>query len=173
MGDEGRVGQGADTALAWALRAATMTDADEIANVWHTAWGDGHRGHVPEGLHRHRGLDDFRERVGPRLPATTVAVTGARVIGFVAVAADELEQLFVTREARGSGVAAALLRHGEATIALGHDAAWLAVVAGNARARRFYERHGWRDAGALPYLAETPGGSFSVPSRRYEKRVRP
>lgn len=173
MGDEVRVRQGANAAPAWTLRAATSADADEIANVWHTGWGDGHRGHVPEALHRYRGIDDFRERVDPRLSSTTVAAAGATVIGFVVVQADEIEQLFVAREARGSGVATALLEHGEATVALLHDAAWLAVVAGNARARRFYERQGWRDAGAFDYIAETAGGPFAVPSRSYEKRVRP
>jgi len=47
-----------------------------------------------------------------------------------------------------------------------------AVVAGNSRARRFYERHGWHDAGAFVYAAEIAGTSFPVPSHRYEKRVR-
>jgi hypothetical protein len=49
-----------------------------------------------------------------------------------------------------------------------HTRAWLAVVAGNARARAFYERHGWRDAGPFIYHAETEAGAFPVPSHRYE-----
>ena len=82
-------------------------------------------------------------------------------------------ELFVVRTARGGGVARDLLRAGEAAIAsTGHDTAWLAVVAGNARARRFYEREGWHDAGSLEYSAEIPSGTVIVPSHRYEKRVR-
>jgi hypothetical protein len=52
--------------------------------------------------------------------------------------------------------------------AAGHVSAWLAVVPGNARARRFYERRGWADDGPFDYLA--PGG-IAVPCRRYVKRV--
>jgi GNAT superfamily N-acetyltransferase len=85
------------------------------------------------------------------------------------VKADEIEQLFVERAARGTGVAAMLLRKGEAEIrSAGHRRAWLAVVAGNQRARSFYSREGWRDSGPFTYLAETPAGPFAVPSHRYE-----
>jgi len=75
----------------------------------------------------------------------------------------------VDRTARGTGVAAQLLRRGEDEVrGNGHSRAWLAVVAGNARARAFYERHGWRDAGPFTYQAETAAGTFPVPSHRYE-----
>jgi GNAT superfamily N-acetyltransferase len=153
------------------LRPASPGDVEAIAGVWHEAWGDGHLGNVPEALMPFRGLAHFRERVPPRIPGTTVAVSGPRVVGFVTVRGDEVEEIFVARDARGSGVAAALLRHAERAIAARHDLAWLAVVDGNARARRFYERNGWRDAGAFDYAAEIPGGTLPVPSRRYEKRL--
>jgi len=92
-----------------------------------------------------------------------------RVLGFVVVKEDELEQVYVDRSARGSGVAAALLRQGEDEVRrAGHTRAWLAVVAGNARARAFYARQGWRDAGPFIYHAETAEGTFPVPSHRYE-----
>jgi len=45
------------------------------------------------------------------------------------------------------------------------------VVSGNARARRFYERHGWIDTGLIDYLAATEEGSVSIPAHRYNKRV--
>jgi len=45
------------------------------------------------------------------------------------------------------------------------------VVAGNARALRFYERSGWVDAGAIDYDAPIEGGAIRVACRRYEKRV--
>jgi ribosomal protein S18 acetylase RimI-like enzyme len=64
-----------------------------------------------------------------------------------------------------------LLTHAEQTIANRHDRAWLAVVAGNVRARRFYERQGWQDAGPFDYFAEVGGGTFTVPCHRYEKQL--
>lgn len=73
---------------------------------------------------------------------------------------------------RRSGIADALLDHGETVIRAGFDRAWLAVVAGNARARRFYERNGWSDTGAFDYPAFGPDGvPIAVPARRYEKRL--
>lgn len=158
------------------LRAATLDDTDAIAEVWHCAWADGHAGNVPDELYRYRNdARGFRDRVPQRIPWTTVALAGtASVVGFVTVHDDELEQIFVLRAARGGGVARELLRAGEDAIAAaGHDTAWLAVAAGNARARRFYEREGWRDAGPFDYSAEIPSGTMTVPCRRYEKRVRP
>ena len=44
----------------------------------------------------------------------------------------------------------------------GHRQVWLAVVAGNARARRFYERSGWTDEGPFAYLADGPDGLITV-----------
>jgi GNAT superfamily N-acetyltransferase len=163
----------ADTKRAsFRLRPADAGDVEEVAHVWYLGWQDGHLGHVPAPLVLHRDFDSFRARVPARIAATTVAVRDARVIGFVTVHSDELEQIFVVESARGGGVAQALLDHAEAAIARRYEVAWLAVVAGNARARRFYERHGWRDAGAIDYAAEIVGGRISVPSQRYEKTVR-
>jgi putative acetyltransferase len=92
--------------------------------------------------------------------------------GFVMVVGDEVEQVFVGPAARGTGVAAVLLAEAERRVAAhGYDEAWLAVVAGNARARRFYEKCGWVDGGDLPYEVTAGGRTWTSPCRRYTKRV--
>jgi GNAT superfamily N-acetyltransferase len=92
--------------------------------------------------------------------------------GFIMVVEDEVEQVYVAREHRGTGVAAALLARAEEIVASnGHESAWLAVVPGNARARRFYERNGWTDNGLIEYPATIAGGSVFTPARRYDKRI--
>jgi GNAT superfamily N-acetyltransferase len=154
------------------LRDATAADAAAIAEIWHRGWRDGHIGHVPEALLEHRGLGEFARRVAPRLATTTVAELDGRVVGFVTVDGDEAEQVYVDRDARGTGVAGQLLSHAEAVIGASYPTAWLAVVAGNARARAFYARQGWVDAGAFDYYAETAAGPMLVPSHRYEKTLR-
>ncbi len=88
------------------------------------------------------------------------------------VVGDEVEQVFVGPAARGTGVAAALLTEAERQVAAaGHASAWLAVVAGNARARRFYEKCGWVDEGDLPYEVTAGGQTFVSPCRRYVRSV--
>ena len=162
----------ATPAGAFQLRAATLDDVGAIAEVWHSGWIDGHLGHVPEALFEHRRPADFLRRVPPRIACTTVAVVDGRVAGFVTVHDDEVEQLFVAAAARGSGVASALLDLAERQIGDRHAVTWLAVAAGNARARRFYERCGWQDRGGFEYAAEIAGGTLPVPCRRYEKNLR-
>jgi ribosomal protein S18 acetylase RimI-like enzyme len=154
------------------LRPAAEADVDAIADIWHRGWLDAHLGRVPDTLLPHRGRAELRSGLPARLDTTTVATVGRKVVGFVTVHDDEIEQLYVDASARGTGIAGALLAHGESVIGAAHDLAWLAVVPDNARARRFYERCGWSDAGAFDNPAWTPGGdTIAVPSLRYEKAL--
>lgn len=154
------------------LRRAVDADIPAIAAIWHRGWREVHLDHVPATLRRHRRHGDFRDRVPACLDLTTIATIGSDVVGFVMAHDDEIEQLYVAATARGSGVAAALLGHGETVVGARFDRAWLAVVAGNVRARRFYERNGWSDRGAFDNPAWTTSGpTIAVPSRRYEKRL--
>lgn len=154
------------------MRAATDSDARVVADIWYRGWRDGHEGHVADELVRARTEASFRERASERLADTTVATVGGAVAGFVMVVDDEVEQVYVAQAHRGTGVAAALLARAEEIVAgNGYEAAWLAVVDGNARARRFYERSGWVDQGVIDYAAATEGGTIAVRARRYGKRV--
>jgi putative acetyltransferase len=158
----------------YSIRSAAGGDVDAVARIWYSAWRDGHLGHVPDGLLAFRTEEHFLSRARERISRLWVAEAGGTIVGFVAIKADELEQLFVERAARGTGVAKMLIDRGEQELRrAGHRRAWLAVVAGNSRARAFYTRCGWRDAGAFTYLAETSAGPFEVPSHRYEKDLEP
>jgi GNAT superfamily N-acetyltransferase len=80
--------------------------------------------------------------------------------------------VYVAAAHRGTGVADALLAEAERLVAAaGHRRAWLAVVPGNARARRFYERRGWADEGPFEYAAATSAGTIAIPCHRYAKPV--
>lgn len=150
------------------LRPAKDADTAVIARIWREGWRDGHVGHVPPELVEARTDRTFDERAADRLPRTTVATIDGDVAGFTVVVEDEAEQVYVDRAARGSGVASLLLAEAERQVAeKGHRRAWLAVAPGNTRARRFYERCGWRDEGPFDYQAEGPGGPIAVPCHRY------
>jgi GNAT superfamily N-acetyltransferase len=156
------------------LRPATADDAGRVAEVWQAAWYDGHRGHVPDALVEARDPAYFRARAGELVDRTTVAVDRDELLGVLIVEDDELMQLMVSAAARGRGVGGLLLDEAERQVTTaGHDEVWLAVVPGNATARRFYESHGWVDRGEESYAAVTLGGStVPVPVRRYVKRLR-
>ena len=154
------------------VRSAVAEDAHAIAEIWESAWRDAHLGHVPDSLVEVRTAESFRERAGALVPETSVAVVDGVVAGFVTLDADELEQLFVDRDHRGTGVADALMADAERRLrAAGHRQVWLAVVAGNARARRFYERSGWTDEGPFEYSAYGWDGPITVAAHRYVKAI--
>lgn len=156
------------------LRPARSEDAEAIADIWRQGWQDGHLGYVPQGLVDVRTEESFSTRAAERIPDATVATVDGAVTGFVMVVEDEVEQVYVAAAARGTGVADALMREAERKVAgSGHPKAWLAVVAGNARARAFYERAGWVDEGGFDYEAFVEGGTIAVPCRRYTKPLAP
>jgi GNAT superfamily N-acetyltransferase len=159
---------------ALSLRRASAEDAGAVATIWCDGWRDAHLGHVPEALVAVRMPDSFRSRAAERVGDTVVAVAGddREIAGFVMVVGDEVEQVYVSRDHRGTGVAGLLLAEAERLVAVaGHRRAWLAVVDGNARARRFYERSGWADEGLFDYAAASAGGTIPVPCHRYVKPV--
>lgn len=156
----------------YSIRPATVEDAEAVATIWLAGWGDGHLGHVPDALVAARTPESFRSRAADRVADTAVAVAGDEVAGFVMVVGDEVEQVYVASAHCGSGVAALLLAEAERLVAAGgHRRAWLAVAAGNGRARRFYSRCGWVDEGLFEYAAAVSGGTIAVPCHRYAKPV--
>jgi GNAT superfamily N-acetyltransferase len=157
----------------YSIRPASAEDAGAVAKIWADGWRDGHLGNVPDQLATVRTPESFRSRAADRVAVTTVAVAdNGEVAGFVIVVGDEVEQVYVSADHRGTGVAGMLLAEAERLVAAdGHQRAWLAVVDGNARARRFYERSGWTDDGMFDYQAEIPGGTIPVPCHRYVKTV--
>ncbi|HWM72632.1 MAG TPA: GNAT family N-acetyltransferase [Nocardioides sp.] len=154
------------------IRPATADDAAAVARIWEAGWRDAHLGNVPDELVRVRTSETFRTRAAERVADTAVATVGDEVAGFVMVADDEVDQVYVDQSHRGGGVAGLLLAEAERLVAAGgHARAWLAVATGNRRARRFYERQGWTDNGAFQHQAPVGDGSIAVPCHRYVRPV--
>jgi GNAT superfamily N-acetyltransferase len=88
---------------------------------------------------RHRVVDDWAD--GPAGPATA-----------------EIERLYVLRHFQGQGLGKALMAAaaGQARDA-GCTRLWLTAWVGNAHARAWYGRQGWRDIGATPYCFKSDG----------------
>lgn len=154
------------------VRPACPDDAGTIARIWYDGWREAHLGRVPEALHAARTAESFGERAAERIAETAVAVVADEIAGFVMVVADEVEQVYVATAHRGTAVAAALLAEAERLVGEnGHEQPWLAVIAANERARRFYTKNGWSDAGPFEYLASTAEGHIRVAAHRYVKAL--
>jgi ribosomal protein S18 acetylase RimI-like enzyme len=152
------------------VRAATDVEVDRLATIWHQGWQDAHAEILPAEIRRFRTLESFRERLRASLAGTRVVGAAGAPDGFCITKGDELHQLYVAGEARGSGAAAALIDDAEARLAAGGVAtAWLACAVGNLRAARFYEKRGWRRAGVGLVDDGAGEATFPVDVWRYEK----
>jgi ribosomal protein S18 acetylase RimI-like enzyme len=153
-------------------RFAEEVEIDQLAKIWYQGWHESHAPIVPVELTRLRTLESFRERLEAALPNVRVVGPPGEPVGFCIVKDNELYQLFVAAQARGSGVAARLIADAEARLfQSGAKSAWLACAIGNERAAKFYEKCGWRRTGTMVNLAETSNGTFALEVWRYEKSL--
>lgn len=137
------------------IEPATLTDVDPLVDLWvelardqrvydsHLA-AEANRTPVREALARHVVTDGVR------------VARADRIVGFVMFGLEQgdyeqtvtrgvVHNLFVVPGARGQGVGSALLGAAEsALVRAGADVVSLEAMAANERARRFYERHGYR-----------------------------
>jgi len=135
------------------IRKLTKTDLTEVARLWHDAWHDGHGACLPADIVAERQPSTFVDRLEALAASSIVAERDGVLVGFAALEGNEVDQLYVTADARGSGVAAALLAAAEAELQRrGVRDAVIQCSHGNARAHRFYSRNGWTDTG----LADLP-----------------
>src|SRR5262249_53070175 len=122
------------------VRTAEEAEIDHLAIVWYDGWQDAHAQIVPAELKRLRTLESFRDRLRAAIRDTRVVGPPGAPVGFCIVKGDELYQLYVSAQARGSGFATALIADAEARLAkAGVRTAWLACAIGNERAAGFYE----------------------------------
>ena len=154
------------------IRSAESTEIDRLAQLWYDGWQDAHADILPTELSRNRTLENFRQRLREDLASVRVAGSPSRPAGFCMIRQDELYQLYVSKEARGTGVAIALLADAERRLAAdGATRAWLACAIGNERAMRFYEKHSWYRVGSMINELKTAEGIFELEVWRYEKTI--
>ncbi len=157
---------------AFDIRSASPDDFEPLAHLWHAGWMDAHLAHVPPELTAIRTLQSFRARIESYGDRLRVAGPIGAPLGMCVVTNDELDQIFVAREARGTGLAQALLADGEARLAAnGVRRAHLLCVIENTRAVHFYEAQGWENTGPTMGSVFTEDGPFTFKLLRFEKTL--
>lgn len=166
------------------LRIAEPRDAHGIAVVHVRSWQEAYRGLMPQKVldalsipDRETGwraiLDDPERRV-----RTLVAERGGAIVGWAGFGAardddapgsGELWGIYAHPESWSTGVGRTLISGAEEALrAEGHRDVYLWVLAGNDRAARFYERHGWQADGGTK-IEQRPG--LVLDERRHVKRL--
>ena len=159
--------------MRYTLEFPTDAHLGQISAIWETGWHEAHAAIVPSALCEFRTSKSFHDRTLENLATTRIATDGSEVLGFCMVKKDELYQMYVSANARGSGVARLLIEDAENRISVaGHRTAWLACAIGNDRASRFYEKSGWANAGRRIVELETSKGAFPLEVWRFEKQLR-
>lgn len=156
------------------LRQATAADEDDLVALWHDGWHETHAPLAPPELVERRTMDDFRSRIGCRLPHATVAELNGDIVGFCSIKESQIDQLYLAPSVWGTGIAQALLQDGLARLARrGVTVAWLICAIGNERAAHFYAKMGWVNTGVVPIMTETSSGPIAVNGWRLEKAIEP
>ena len=153
-------------------RSADPSETGALARLWYDGWQDAHATILPPALARARTRESFAERMAAALADVRVIGPQGTPLGFAMLKGDELNQFYVASEARGAGIAAALMADAETQLsARGVETAWLACAIGNARAARFYEKSGWHLAKTVVNRLDTVDGPFDLEIWRYEKHL--
>jgi ribosomal protein S18 acetylase RimI-like enzyme len=113
-------------------------DADELVPMWRAAFEEAVGIVDPHPLAEQR--DYFFREVVPA-HAVTVAREGGTMAGFVAASPNSIAQLYVFRGHQRRGIGTRLL---DLAKRASDGSLWLYTFARNARARAFYEKHGFR-----------------------------
>lgn len=154
-------GRSIDHAVRVIVRRATASDAANVMSVYLEAWRAGYEGLLADGVleaqARTRASYDWVGAIA-RTDTTVAVAEDEGIVGVVecehAPPLDRrpwVHMLYVVPSAWGTGVATALLDEALAAVDRSrHPTVWLAVVDAQARARRFYERQGWRLDDGMP-----------------------
>lgn len=154
------------------VRDANAADINRLAKIWFDGWQDAHARLLPEALARLRTEESFRDRLAAGLDRVRVIGPADAPIGFCTTKGSELNQLYLSPEARGTGLAVDLILDAEARMRNdGVLRSWLACAIGNERAARFYEKRAWVRAGTVIEHLEAGSGTFPLEVWRYEKSL--
>jgi 2-amino-4-hydroxy-6-hydroxymethyldihydropteridine diphosphokinase len=159
------------------VRPAAPGDADEAARAHSASAEAAYRGKAPirsDGLARRTRL--WRELLAGPPGRGFVATDAGRIVGVLYLGPSNEEPtvgavrvIYVRPAWWGTGAGQALMERAHEVLAADYDEAELTVLEANPRARRFYERNGWR---LVETLVEGHFGGRPTRVARYRRRLR-
>lgn len=151
----------------------TEADVEAVAALWHEGWHDGHGALVSEDVVIERTADIFSMRLRALMADSFVAVVDDTIAAFGALHDDEVDQFFVGRPFRGTGLAKLFLSVLEGALAArGIEEVMIQCAAGNRRAHAFYAGAGYADTGIFDLPAWTSDGRISrFPTHIFRKTL--
>ena len=127
---------------------------------------------MPSKLVALRTIESFEARLSDDSAYPRVCIQGDEVLGLCVTRENELYQMYVSAEARGRGVAQALMMDAESSILeTGQLSAWLACAIGNDQAAKFYNKSGWHNTVERTVELETSQGAFPLKVWHFEKSL--
>jgi putative acetyltransferase len=142
------------------IRPAGAADVEALAGVAARSYRFAFLPIIGEGGLAERRVGFFKRRFGAEWPSVRLLEIEGRTLGFHQLRDGRIDMLFVEPTRLGGGLGAALLADAEE-----RGAVELECFRDNDRARRFYERHGWRLADS--YHRDFAGGRY--PFVQYRK----
>lgn len=170
------------------FRSAEPGDEVAIARVHVVTWQVAYRGMIPDahldGLSGAKRSENWRQIINeldPPASGAFVALDGPEVVGFAHFcqsrdgdadgSVGEITAIYVHPEHWGEGIGRGLIQLAvDSLVDAGNSSATLWVLAGNARARRFYEDCGWMADGATKQDERV---GFTLHEVRYATALRP
>jgi len=144
-------------------RRAVATDVPLVAALYHSVWHETQAPFMPAEEVARRNITFFQDRMIRLLQSTLVVDRSGSIAGFSSWRGTLLGQIFVAAPYRGSALATDLMVATEKAMSSEDIAvAELHCVVGNHRARRFYERLGWRHEGEIAETGAGPDGEVKV-----------
>jgi hypothetical protein len=148
-------------------------DILQIASLYHSIWHETISAFMPAPEVARRTTAFFIDRMTVLQPTTFAEERDGTIAGFASWTGSILGQLYVAAPFRGSSTALDLLQATEQAMAAGETLeAELHCIAGNHRARRFYERRGWKYSGPILEKVAGHGGDYDLPCWRMTKALR-
>lgn len=154
------------------IRSFHSDDTAALARLWHAGWHEAHAAHVPARLRAARTLAFYHRRLAAFAEHLRIIGPVGAPEGLCMTRKDEVFQLFVTPEARGTGIATALLTDAEAKLAAqGATTGHLSCLPTNTRAIAFYRRQGWQPGGIEARPLQTGEGHVMVDMLSFRKHL--